>query len=47
VIVPLVHHYLTADGREVGLPSGSPWWHALAGEVGRIGVGILVAELAY
>lgn len=47
VTVPLLHHYLTPEGEKVGLPPAHAWWQALAGEVGGIGLGILVAQVAY
>jgi membrane-associated phospholipid phosphatase len=47
ITVPLVHHYITADGHRAGLPSGRAWWQAIAGYVGGIGVGIVAAKLLY
>jgi membrane-associated phospholipid phosphatase len=45
ITVPLVHHYLSADGRRAGLPSARAWGHAIAGGLVGVGIGVLASEL--
>jgi membrane-associated phospholipid phosphatase len=44
VSVPLLHHYVSREGKRTPMPSARAWWQAIAGEVVGIGAGVLVAE---
>jgi membrane-associated phospholipid phosphatase len=47
VTVPLLHHYVTPDGRRAPKPSRRAWWQAIGGFVGGVALGYVAGEALY